>query len=266
MIKTYRREYSIIISSCDKYSDIWTPFFTLFFKYYKGRTDHLFLVTETKKYDDNRVNTVNVNSQSWGKRILQSIEIIDSKYILLLLDDFFIRDIVDVATIEQLILEMENESKIGAFYFQHLLDEFSNQVTSSNFNNFSKAKIYTNYKHNLQAALWRTECLKTCIKDFYSPWDFELFGSRLGIFSSWQFYFLNKENKRVINYRTNERAWGIVQGKWVIDDVKPIFDDSRIIVNFEERGLFENIPQNNKSAVSHYFDFIRRYVQWLIKH
>ena len=85
------RNISILVMSSDNYEDAWKPFFTLYDKYFKN--DYTtYICTETK--DCNYAKTIKTQG-SWTKRVRQALEKIDSKYVIFMLEDFFIRNYID---------------------------------------------------------------------------------------------------------------------------------------------------------------------------
>src|SRR5436190_9796113 len=95
------KELSVLVSSCDKYSDLWNPFFGMFFKYWEDRPYNIYLVSENNKYGSSRVKTINPNqNQTWSARLLWALEQIDNKYVLLMLEDYILLKKVDNQWIE----------------------------------------------------------------------------------------------------------------------------------------------------------------------
>ena len=88
------KEISIIVSSCDKYSELWEPHFTQLFKYWpslKKENDFipLLLITNHKRYYDSRVINVVIGEDiSWSDNMLKALEMVKTKYVVILLDDF----------------------------------------------------------------------------------------------------------------------------------------------------------------------------------
>ena len=89
----------ILVLSCDKYEPCWKPFFTLLEKYYPGHPK-TFLVTETKTCP--YCETININSDKWGIRFKGALNQLTDDDVLVMLDDFFIRDPVDAERISKI--------------------------------------------------------------------------------------------------------------------------------------------------------------------
>ena len=91
-------QYSIVVMSCDKYECCWYPFFKCLDKYFPNHPK-TYLITEgkTSKYSETIATT-----GSWTKRLKDALEQIKEDYILLMLEDFFIRKPVDEERINKI--------------------------------------------------------------------------------------------------------------------------------------------------------------------
>ena len=116
---------SVLVSSCDKYEDAWRPFFKLVEKFWGDSPFTFYLNTETKGNDSieykNGVAVLNTPaSVSWGARLRGCLERIDSDYVILLLEDFFLQDYVDQDEIDRFICHMQEDSNLVCVYFRHI--------------------------------------------------------------------------------------------------------------------------------------------------
>lgn len=80
---------AVLVNSCDKYAEAWYPFFALFKKYWSDCPYPVYLNTETKAYSEQEVQTLNSNKTSWGSRLCDALNRIDSEYVILLFRRFF---------------------------------------------------------------------------------------------------------------------------------------------------------------------------------
>lgn len=191
--------YVILVLSCDKYEPCWKPFFALLDKYFKNHPK-VYLVTESKTcpYCD----TINVDSDVWSVRFREALKIIDSEYVLTMLDDFFIRDYVDVDRINEI--------------------EFKDGVICYNFEiNYREPLIYGEkwcvqrnnqvYLNSCQPTLWRKDLLIERLKDNKNPQEWETM-----VVNSPYVHYINNEDFIIdIGYRHQDLSvgWGITRGK-----------------------------------------------------
>lgn len=116
MIKDKLDNLSILVLSCDKYKNTWKPFFTLLDRYYSNHNE-TYLSTETLncEYSD---HTLNVNSDIWTERFRISLSVIDTDYVLVMLDDFFIRKQVNDKLIAKALSTIKNDKNIAVINFE----------------------------------------------------------------------------------------------------------------------------------------------------
>ena len=70
---------SVLIYSCDSYSDVWKPFFTLFWRYWNCEYP-VYLATETKKCAELGVMTINKQADTWTERMKQTVDEIPTDF------------------------------------------------------------------------------------------------------------------------------------------------------------------------------------------
>ena len=61
----------VVVLSCDKYSDLWNPFFKLYNKYWQDNPFKTYLITENKTYPG--VDAINTHGE-WTERIRTALE------------------------------------------------------------------------------------------------------------------------------------------------------------------------------------------------
>lgn len=230
---------SILVNSCDSYEDLWDPFFKLLSKYFSNDFD-VYLNIEEKTPSIENVKVLNFpRNESWGKRFRNAIKQIDSEYIIILLDDFFLRQKVNVDEIMKCAKRLDEQRDIACFYFNDTGKRFTKEfVDDFTFSDYLLAKKGAHYVYNLQPALWRKEDLYINIQDFESPWSWEVLGSKYQTSNS-KFYFLKPACSRVFDYGYNANGMGVFRGKWVMNDVQPLFDKEGIEVDYSKRGPYK---------------------------
>lgn len=194
-----KKDYSILVLSCDKYEPCWTPFFKLLDKYWESHPS-VHLVTESKKCE--YCKTININSDIWSERFLGALREIESDYVLVMLDDFFIRDYVNVDRIDNI----EFTSDIICYNF-----ELEYREPALRLNEWDIQKNNQVYLTSTQPSLWDRKKLITLIGDNMSPWEFEL----QVVDSPYDFYINNQNYIIDVGYRHQDLSigWGITRGK-----------------------------------------------------
>lgn len=172
----YLDNVSILIVGFDGYVDVWNHSIDLMNKYWPDRPKTYFATSELKPdYAGVEIIQAGPNSE-WSRKTQTALSHINTPYVILLLEDFFISDYVDNDTIvETLKFIEENDIK-----FYQLLVQLINQK-------WEKGKRYegkrylkiipTNKKYgiNLQAAIWKTDYLREKVgHENYNAWKFEM--------------------------------------------------------------------------------------------
>ena len=84
----------IVVLSCDKNDDTFEPFHHCLEKYYLNHPEVIYF-TETKKNPYYKTICKNYPLNQWTKRIRESLQEVDDNKILIMVDDVFIRKLVD---------------------------------------------------------------------------------------------------------------------------------------------------------------------------
>lgn len=219
----------VLLNTCDKYEDAWYPFFELIKKYWKGCNFPFYLNAESKSYSHDGINLTTINwighgenVNSWGARLLNCLNQIDSEYVILLLEDFFLQSSVDETELEKCIKKMDNNPDIVAIYFKSIFGFKSDYSEDSK---YYIMKEELDCKLNLQAGLWRKKELQKLVLENDSPWTFEEEGYRR--VNSNQVFLCSKVGTHtnyegcVFPYLTARHlGFGIWGGKWLWNNDK----------------------------------------------
>lgn len=220
---------SVLIYSCDNYSDVWKPFFTLFFKYWNCQYS-VYITTESKKCDFKNVITLNTTGNKWTDRIRKAVECIPTKYIIGMCEDMFLRQPVRQEIIDYCIWEMEKDVSIANFNFE----KSHTPTEESEYNNFGRKVCDYDYQKSCQPTLWRKDMLLKLLNVSQDPWEWETSETS----QDYKYYvWTGDENELVFEYGYHESWFGIQKGKWVLDDVKPLFEKEGIDIDYSIRGF-----------------------------
>jgi hypothetical protein len=253
-------DLAIMVCSNDKYTDLWYPFFKLFTKYWPNNKLNIYLNTESEKYSYPKLNINQVllnddEKKYYGKRMRKYIESIDEEYILILLDDFFIRKEVQIQMIENILKWMKEDENIACFNF----DASKSNTYSKKYAPFRKVNKYAPYKLNMQAGIWRKNVLLEFWHDDDNPWTWEIFTNYETINSNYTFYNLDDWENSPIYYGYKPEGMGVYRGKWVLNDVESLFLENGILIDYNIRGTYE------KSKKRHSLKSVLVYLSWIKK-
>lgn len=228
--KELMNDISILIIGFDGYKDVWDHDIALMNKYWPDRPKTYLADSElTPEYEGVEIINAGPNSE-WSKKVQVALDKIDTPYILLLLEDFFITDYVDNNKIESVIQMIEED---GILFYQLLVQLIRKT--------WEKGKPYKENKNikiipenkkygiNLQAAIWDKEFLKKSVGvDNYNAWEFEV--KQLGT---------DNYNSQKIEYLIDVRnilniTHTVVQSKY-LRSVKRKLSNTGIIIPESER-------------------------------
>lgn len=220
---------SVLIFSCDAYSDIWYPFFTLFFRYWDCPYP-VYVASETKICSFPGVETI-LSGGPWTARMREALEKIDSDLVICMCEDMFFRRSVRQEIIDLCRGYMATEEDIACFNFEKEYD----WVMPSPYQDFGRKPLGNHYQKSCQPTLWRRSALIELMRENQSAWEWEMTPAP----TKYQYYiWTGSEADLAFEYGYHNNKWfGIQKGKWVIHDVLPLFKKEGIDVDFTIRGI-----------------------------
>lgn len=167
---------TVLVIGFDGYLDVWNHDFMLMNRFWKNRPRTVLANQELiPNYEGVEILNAGKDAE-WSKKVIEAIKQIDTEYILLLLEDFFISKPVDNSKLLQAV-ELMDKDKLD--YYQVLVQLVKQSWTPG--------KPYKGNKHiriipknkkypiNLQAAIWRKKYLKQALEEGnYNAWVFEM--------------------------------------------------------------------------------------------
>lgn len=99
---------AIVVVSCDKYSDLWDDMFNLLDIHWPDRPYKTYLTTDSKPYEREGVEVLHFGDiRQWMVCTRTALEMINTEYVLFLLEDYFIIKDIDTKQIEEDLEFME---------------------------------------------------------------------------------------------------------------------------------------------------------------
>lgn len=243
-------DFSILVLSCDKYEACWEPFFGLLNKYYP-RHPKAYLVCETKMCKF--APTINVNTPIWTKRFREALTQIDTDYVLVMLDDFFLRDYVDYRRINN--IQFDEDTVVYNFEQNYRpYDEYNEY--------WGIQRLGQMYLNSCQPSLWnKTKLIERLQKD-ESAWD-------------WEMTYIN-EGKNLINLQSlimdigNDHTlnWGVARGQ-ITEECRIFLEKEGYFMTFDKKKLsiitpYYNTPKEIKELADVLVPQLTNEVEWII--
>lgn len=228
---------SVLVNSCDRYRTTWSPFFTLYAKYFHESPFSLYLNTEKEIFPSESVTTLNCDCECWSDRLKSCLDRINTKYVILLLDDFFFQKKVNFDFILKSLETMEKDDTINCIYFKKISTKYLGEYNNELYVMDNSRK----YILNFQAALWKRDQLVKLIPSKSDAWKIEdlQLTEEKGKFLCLKTGSFTKLKNDVFNYLWSIKSgYGICKSKWLWNNEK-FFEKEGIVVNFYELGKME---------------------------
>ena len=215
----------ILVLSCDKNDDTFEAFHHCMEKYYPTHPEIIY-ATETIKNPFYKTISKNYPLNQWTKRIRETLMEIHDNKILLMIDDCFIREPVDLNRIRYACDNLKGN--IAMFNFEKSFDD--NDIDTEIID-FKKRMHGAPYEISLLCGLWQKDKLMNLLDEDSDPWTVEYKQRNKG----YDFYI--NSGGYIINwgYKTWHPA-GIFKGKWC-REVIPFFEQEGIKINYDKRGF-----------------------------
>jgi hypothetical protein len=210
-------DLTIVINSCDKYTELWAPFFKILFHNWPELNNKyayipIVLISNNKRFENSRITNFNSGHEtSWSDTVKRALSSCKTKYILYLQDDYFIT-YFNAERLQNLFEIMKRES-LGYLQISYpVVTDGRQQVPNAN-GVYYKSQ-FEQWRTSLQAAFWERQLFMRLIKDGEKIWDFEISGSQRSEGSERPFATVLREMP--IQYH-NMLAGGVLNDSLVLD-------------------------------------------------
>jgi hypothetical protein len=165
---------TLLVSSCDRYADLWRPYFSLVEARWPDCPFPIALVTEEKDAGLAGVRSLRLGAgMDWSTLILRALDAVATPWILFTLEDFFLRGPTDSARISRLF-ETAQRHQLNML---RLIPRPGPTTRLAGNDEFGMIAVGAPFRVSTQAAFWRVDTLRSLIVPGESIWQFELHGS-----------------------------------------------------------------------------------------
>jgi len=170
-------KFTLIVMSCDKYSDLWEPFVKCFEHYWPDCPAPVYLVTETQECKNKFfTKTIMCGSDTeWTDRLDYALTQIETDFLIMLCDDYLLCDRVDNNVIQALL---DIAKRYDAGNLRMVPSPPPTKIISQKDGIGEYAKS-TQYRIATQAGIWRKDYLMQFSNMHTSIWGFERLGSAM---------------------------------------------------------------------------------------
>lgn len=221
---------ALLVCSCDAYQDLWVPFFSLFGRHWPDCPLPLYLGAGQRSYPDQSVVTLHSSGgRNWSRCLRDYLEVIPNAYVLMMLDDFFIRGRVATDRVLHCLSFAQENQAIQV----RLVPKPPPTARIPKNWLIGECSPSSPYRLSTQAAIWDRALLLTLLRDGESIWDFEHNGNtRIATMPTG--FFCTRS--AVIPYLGTLTHHVIEKGKWLPHE-KWIFGSRNIGCNFAAREV-----------------------------
>ena len=236
---------TLLLSSYDGGEDLWDGFFTALKKQWPEMDLPIVINTESKQYcfkgyDIKCLGVCGKKSIPWAKRLKDVLRRIDTEYILLFLEDYWLDKPVDDSYFRESLKWLRDNKDIATFSYYPCVPE--RNIQDNMFDRMELRPEKCEYKLNCQVAIWRRKDLISFLRNHEDPWEWEIWGSMRASRYKQRFYTLKPGAKPVFSYGNPEVGCLIHRGKWVEEVAKSLNDMYNLNIDFSIRG-FENFEE-----------------------
>jgi len=198
------KNYSLLVSTCDSYSDLWNPFFTLLNKFWPTIDCPIYLMTESVEYSFKGLDircplSIQNSSTTWSERLIRTLETINTEYLILILDDFWFKEPVNTSLIERFVEYISKDQDIG-FICLRKQPISTSEKPSDRYPELIQYGSRNPYRINAQAGLWNKYYLIKILRKHETPWEFEWYGSKRSRFFRNKLYVIKPDSQSIFNY------------------------------------------------------------------
>ena len=216
----------ILINSCDAYSDVLSIMIKSLEVNWSNNPFKIVINTESNK------SIWVKNNVKWGARLLETLSELNCDYIITLMDDFILEEVVNMDLVYKALSVMDEDPSIAVFYLAH---SESKTVTDGDYYQMDLAKESV---LNCHPAIWRKKELINMTKSYDNPWSWETFGSYRAVKSIKKFCMVSSKSLDVYKYKS-ETGGAIYRGLWVKNVVEPWIHNYNIKIDLDKRGILE---------------------------
>lgn len=180
----------------------------------------------------------------WGERMIRVLDMIQEDYVLLVLDDFFLKSDVNENAIDSLVQLMEKDSSIGSFQLKASRWMQEGVCENPASDKLEYSLLTDGWYTHFVPTIWRKSTLRKWLRRHESIWGFELYGSHRA--RRWKY----KEKVYVVtspviyDYIWVNGCSAIVNGKWI---------DSQEIDNFVcKNGIDIDLNERGRISIDEY--------------
>jgi hypothetical protein len=159
----------ILVVSCDRYQDVWHPFFQSFFKNWTDCPYPVHLVSNTFQYPDLRVSTITVGADvDYSSNLIKAVSQVSQEWLIFWVDD---RPPASPVDTDQLVKLIKLAQSKNAGYLR--LIPCNPPAFVDEAEEIGELPKGTRYRVSMTIALWKKSTLLEVLRAGETAWDIE---------------------------------------------------------------------------------------------
>lgn len=237
---------SFILLTYDGADFLWNDYFRLIKKYWPDFSHEFsnYYMTSNKKNfifeEDLVIKNISLdNSVSLSDRIRHALELCNTDFVFISIDDYFLKSVVDVEKFNECLEIIKKDKKIDCIEFEN----FRSAVKKHAYNDYLNILKKKMFLFNLQNAIWRKESLLKLLRKDENGWKMEYYGSVRAALYNFKILTLKKGTDFVFNY---DFGWLVQRGKFDKITFDYFVDNENVDRNLANKVGFRERGQNKK--------------------
>lgn len=169
-----QNKMTMLILSCELFSDLWDAHVKQLEKFWPDRGMDTYIVTDAEhpaQFERVKVMATGAGLE-FSERLAIALEQVDSEYVFITLDDYFLRKQVSNEKITGLVSMMDAEGLDYVRLFKRPTKATGKQLQG--YPGVYGVNTERVYSVNLYSGIWRTSFMKKTVRDVRDPWRFEV--------------------------------------------------------------------------------------------
>lgn len=256
-----KEKYSFVFCTCDSYSDLWEPFFTLLQRYWPNFDYDVYFCTESTRFSfpgfKIHCHLNEPQSSTWSQRLIDLLHIIPTENIIFMLDDFWIKEPVNTKRLHDLMERFDADKQMGHINLIH--ESASALQPSTQYPDLVMYPKRRPYRITTQASLYRKDYLLQILRAHESAWQFEVYGSKRSARLPQNPYIIANGSEPIFSY---DHGGVIRRGNFIKEYVDHFIKDEGIVINSDrpikpEEVILYEYHKNHKRSLRGLIDKIR---------
>jgi len=220
---------ALLVLSCDPYSDLWPPFFTLLERYWPDCPFPLYLGAGAATFNSPAVTMLRSNAgRDWSQCVMEYLDQLPQRQVLVMLDDFFLRRRVNTSAILRCLAF--SQARLATQVRLVARPGPTDPLPEDDL--IGECAAGSPYRLSTQAAIWDRATLRALLCAGESIWEFEHNGNARVTAQAGGFYSVRRP---VLPYEGWFAHHVVEKGRWFCHE-KWIFARQNVGCDFAHRG------------------------------